>query len=177
MVDHLDDGLSVLQRSGDRAPGAVVVDDLGAGSSGVGFVLSALGAGYLAGATICSRVARGRRGPDVIVVALAMIGSGFLALFHAPTLPTSLPGAFVTGVGGSIALVTAATTLQRATPDELRGRVVAASAAAQQAAQVVGTVIGALLLRSLTGWSLAVLLLAVAARRDARRRLLTGSAQ
>lgn len=138
--------------------------------TGVGLVLSALGAGYLAGAALCTRVGRGRAEPDVIVTALAVIGTGFLSLFLAPTLPSALPGAFVTGIGGSVALVTAMTTLQRATPDERRGRVIAASTAAQQAAQVTGTIIGALLLRSLTAWSVAVLVLAVAGRHNARKR-------
>lgn len=101
-------------------PVPFVIDDLAGGPSGVGFVLSALGAGYLAGAAICSRITRERSGSDVIAAALAVIGTGVLALFLAPTLLTALPGAFVTGIGGSIALVTATTTLQRATPDELR---------------------------------------------------------
>jgi len=152
-----------------------VVHDLRAGAAGVGFILSALGAGYLAGAALCRRVTRGRPPADAIVGALMVIAFGFVVLFSAPTLPVALAGAFFSGVGGSVALVTATTTLQRETREALRGRVVAAALAAQQAAQVAGTVIGALLLRRALAWAVGVAMVAAAARLDAAGRAFTTS--
>jgi hypothetical protein len=80
----------------------------------------------------------------------------------------------VSGAGGAVALVVAGTTLQRDTPDVLRGRVVAAANACYQATQVAGSALGGLvvpvvgLAATLDGCSLAVLATALVAQRTSR---------
>jgi MFS family permease len=110
---------------GAQTVALVLVSDerLGTEARGYGYLLGALGAGGVLAAPLVNRLASGRRlGPTLLtglgVMALPMAA---LAAVHSPTIAAALM--VVSGAGGCMVDVLAVTLLQRALPDELRGRV------------------------------------------------------
>jgi MFS family permease len=84
----------------------------------IGYLLSALGVGYLLGAPLAARL-------------------------NAPTTAVAILAGGLAGLPGSLLLVTIETTIQRATPDPLRGRTGATFFAGDAFAGLIGALIGA----------------------------------
>jgi hypothetical protein len=84
---------------------------LHAGAAGYGVLLSAWGAGAVAGSTI---YAKWRRMPERQLIALgsASLGVGFLVMAVAPSLAVAIIGSVIAGVGNGIEIVAARTALQ-----------------------------------------------------------------
>jgi hypothetical protein len=89
---------------------------LHAGSAGYGALLSAWGAGAVAGAAIYARW-RARPSRDLIVMGAACLGFGFLGMAVAPTLALAIIGAAIAGIGNGVEAVAARTALQEATEE------------------------------------------------------------
>ncbi|GHJ46799.1 hypothetical protein Cs7R123_41410 [Catellatospora sp. TT07R-123] len=119
----------------------------------LGWLISGLGAGYLAGAALSRRVAD-RPARTVLVTAYAAVAAAFLVLFNAPNLVVAVLAAAAAGVPGAVAGVTVHTALPRLTPDRLLGRV----SAAFYASDAVALVTGALLATAVAGAGLALVL-------------------
>jgi len=109
----------------------------------IGYLLSALGIGYLLGAPLAGRLVR-RRPPGVLlVVAQAGVGVCFMTLANAPTAAVAILAGGLAGLPGSLLLVTVETTIQRTTPNPLRGRTGATFFAGDALADLTGALIGA----------------------------------
>jgi len=144
--------------------------ELYGGARELGWLLSALGAGYLLGAPLAARLAGRVPLRPLLCSMLAATGCCFLALFNLPVLWLDLPLIGLAGIPGVGLLVTMQTQVQRRTPDELLGRVSASFLTAQMGATVAGAALGGVLGRggglsaTLNAASAAVVLAAVVAR-------------
>jgi Major Facilitator Superfamily len=89
---------------------------LHAGSTGYGGLLSAWGAGAVAGAAIFARW-RALPSRSLIVIGAGSLGIGFLVMAVAPTLAVAIVGAAFAGVGNGVEAVAARTALQEETEE------------------------------------------------------------
>jgi hypothetical protein len=87
---------------------------LNAGSEGYGVLLSAWGAGAVAGAAIYARW-RAIPSRELIVIGAGSLGIGFVVMAIAPTLAVAIVGAAFAGIGNGVEAVAARTALQEAT--------------------------------------------------------------
>jgi MFS family permease len=109
----------------------------------IGYLLSALGIGYLLGAPLAARLVRRRPPAVLLVLAQAGVGACFMTLANAPTAAVAILAGGLAGLPGSLLLVTVQTTIQRATPDPLRGRTGATFFAGDAFADLTGALVGA----------------------------------
>jgi MFS family permease len=109
----------------------------------IGVQLSALGAGYLVGGPVGGRFVRDRPPGLPLALGLAGVGACFAVLATATSVPVAVAATGVAGLPGSLLLVASETAIQRATPDELRGRVGAVFFASDAAAALAGALLGA----------------------------------
>ena len=115
-----------------------------------GFVLAALGGGFLLGAPAV-RVLLDRVPPRYLLAAtLTATAAAFSLLFHAASLTAALPAAVAVGMCGSMSLVIPATTLQRVVPGEVLGRVTSVFLTGEAAVTLLGAVAGPALAHLLT---------------------------
>jgi MFS family permease len=115
----------------------------GAHPAVIGVQLSALGAGFLLGAPLAGLFTD--RPPRVpLVLGPAGVGGCFAVLANAPTAVVAVVATGLAGLPASLLLVTVETTVTRATPAPLRGRVGAVFLAGNAAAELVGALVGAL---------------------------------
>lgn len=111
--------------------------------SATGFLLSALGIGYLVGAPLAAGIVR-RRSPGVLLaVGQAGVGVCFCVFANAPDLAVALVAIGLSGIPGSLLLVTIETTIQRAAPERMRGRIGAVFFAGDALDQLLGSLLGA----------------------------------
>jgi MFS family permease len=108
----------------------------------IGYLLSALGVGYLLGAPLAARLVRRRPVGVLLVLAQAGVGLCFVALANAPTTAVAVLAGGLAGLPGSLLLVTIETTIQRTTPNPLRGRTGATFFAGDALADLTGALIG-----------------------------------
>ena len=110
---------------GAQTVALVLVSDerLGTRARGYGYLLGALGAGGVIAAPLVNRLASGRRlAPTLLTgIGLAALPMAALCLVHSPVVAAALM--VVSGAGATAVDVLTVTLLQRALPDELRGRV------------------------------------------------------
>jgi predicted MFS family arabinose efflux permease len=112
------------------------------GAEQTGFVVSALGVGFLVGAPVI-RALVDRVQPRYLLAAnLFCTAVGFYLLFSSTSLVAALPAAVAIGVFGSMTLVTPQTTLQRVLPDAVLGRVGSVFLTGEALATLVGSVAG-----------------------------------
>ena len=118
---------------------------LHAGPSALGWLFSALGAGFLLGAPL-SRALAGRVGDrSVLVGSLLALSLVFGLAFNIHRVVWDLPLFALIGPPAVCFLVTVTTFIARATPDGLLGRVSAAFGMVQGAASLAGMVAGSVL--------------------------------
>lgn len=122
-----------------------IIDRLGGGSREVGFLMSALGAGFLLSAYVGNRVSRTGRLRVSVGGCLFAITGFFAGLFLIPDLRSALVFITLVGVPGGAVLMLLQVQVQRQTPDHQLGRVGAAFAAVEMAATAVGGVAGSVL--------------------------------
>jgi len=111
------------------------------GGQAVGWLVSGLGLGYLAGSAISRRVVLRYPIRTVLLVAYSVVGLCFLIAFTATTLPVALAAITVSGVPGAITLVAVRQCWQTAAPNSETGRVAATFAASDGTAAVAGAVL------------------------------------
>ena len=98
-------------------------DALGVGESGFGYLLSAIGAGAVAG-TACAALMQNVRRLGWVMLGCMLVFAFMIVSFAAsPFYALSLLFVFLAGVFNSVFLVASMTALQLRVPDELRGRV------------------------------------------------------
>lgn len=110
----------------------------------IGVFFSALGVGYLFGAPIAGRLLKRYPSGPLLRVAQLGIGACFLLLAHSPTVVVAIVAGGLIGMPGSLLLVTIETTIQRSSPEELRGRIGATFFASDALALLLGSIIAAL---------------------------------
>ena len=111
----------------------------------LGYLLSGLGAGVLAGAPVL-RVLLDRVAVRSVLTATLMLTAGaFFLLFTSSSLARALPAVAAVGMFGTMSAVIPQTAVQRAIPDALLGRVSAAFVTGEAAATLAGAVAGPVL--------------------------------
>ncbi|WP_427886699.1 MFS transporter [Kribbella sp. GL6] len=114
------------------------VDRLHAPGYVVGYLISGLGAGYLVGAALSTRAARLLGIRELLTVTQLASAAAYFALFNAPSVPIAVAAAVLIGFPGSILLITAGTTIQRAAPSAVLASVGAIFFAADSLALLLG---------------------------------------
>jgi Na+/melibiose symporter-like transporter len=104
----------------------------------LGYLISGLGAGYLIGAALSTRVQTWLGTRDVLAVTQFATAAAFFALFNAPNVPWAIGAAVLIGFPGSVLLITATTAIQRTAPAPMLGRIGALFFAADSLALLVG---------------------------------------
>ncbi|MBA2890488.1 MFS family permease [Nonomuraea soli] len=108
------------------------------GTTELGYLLSALGLGFLVGAPISARLVERFPARPLIATAQALVALAFLAMVNGP----AIAAAFLVGVPGALVPVALYTWLQRTTAAGLLGRVSSAFLTADAAAAVLGAIAG-----------------------------------
>jgi len=98
-------------------------DDLGVGSSGLGFLLAATGVGTVAGALSVARSARFVTWPPAQPITAVAFAASVLLFALSPSVIVAVPLLFVTGWASAAFLAINQTSLQLRVADESRGRV------------------------------------------------------
>jgi MFS family permease len=114
---------------------------LHAGAAGYGGMVSAWGAGAVAGAAVYARW-RGRPNRELIVGGAASLGIGFAVMAAAPTLAVAIVGAALGGVGNGVESVAARTALQEEASDEWMAMMMSLYEALFQSVPGAGMLIG-----------------------------------
>ncbi|MBP2354239.1 Na+/melibiose symporter-like transporter [Kribbella aluminosa] len=114
------------------------VDHLNAPGYVVGYLISGLGAGYLVGAALSTRATRLLGTRELLTITQLASAAAYFALFNAPNVPIAVAAVVLIGFPGSILLITAGTTIQRAAPPEVLASVGAIFFAADSLALLLG---------------------------------------
>ena len=114
---------------------------LHAGSAGYGGLLSAWGAGAVAGAAIYARW-RALPSRSLIVIGAASLGIGFVVMAVAPTLAVAIVGAAFAGVGNGVETVAARTALQEETEERWMALMMSLNESLFQSVPGVGILLG-----------------------------------
>ena len=135
------------------------------GGENTGFVLSALGVGFLLAAPLL-RALLDRAPPRLLLTAtLAATAAGQFVLFTSASLVTALPAAVAIGTFGSMSEVIPQTALQRVIPNAVLGRISAVFLTGEAAVGLLGAVAGPFLAQAihLTGLAVAASLVTLSA--------------
>jgi predicted MFS family arabinose efflux permease len=119
---------------------------VGAGDSGYGLMLAAIGVGGVIGAIVTSRVEVGERWGRSLALALALVGLPLAALGIVPTLALALGLAFLGGGGMVVGEVLSETALPRLLDDQVLARAYGLVFPASIAGIVIGSLIAGPLL-------------------------------
>jgi predicted MFS family arabinose efflux permease len=112
------------------------------GSEHTGFLLSALGVGFLVAAPLL-RALLDRVQPRILLtVCLTATAIGQFGLFTSTSLATALPAAVAIGAFGSMSEVIPQTALQRVIPNAVLGRISAVFLTGEAAVSLIGAVAG-----------------------------------
>jgi MFS family permease len=126
------------------------------GSERTGFVLAALGAGFLLGAPALKVLLDRFPGRYLLGFTLAGNAGGYLGLFTSSSFSTALAAAMTIGLFGSMSLIVPQTLVQRSVPGELQGRISAVFITGEAVATLGGAVTGPALVRVVQVAGLAV---------------------
>jgi MFS family permease len=135
------------------------------GGENTGFVLSALGVGFLLAAPLL-RALLDRVQPRILLTAtLTATAAGQFVLFTSTSLVTALPAAVAIGTFGSMSEVVPRTALQRVIPNAVLGRISAVFLTGEAAVGLLGALAGPFLAQAihLTGLAIAASLVTLAA--------------
>jgi MFS family permease len=119
------------------------------GSEHTGFLLSALGVGYLLGAPLLRALLDRRQPRTLLAATLTATAVTYFVLFTSSTLATALPAAAACGMFGSMSLVIPQTAVQRVIPDAALGRVSAVFLTGEAAATLLGAAAGPFLAQAI----------------------------
>jgi MFS family permease len=119
-----------------------VVRRLGNPGQDIGYLIAALGVGYLIGPVVGRPLIARCATRRVLAIAYAAVGVCFLVLFNAPTLTIAMTAAACSGIPGAIVVIVTSQRMQAVTPDGILGRVGAAFYASDAAAAVAGALLG-----------------------------------
>ena len=117
------------------------VERLG-GSEHTGFLLSALGVGFLLGAPVLRALLDRGQPRTLLAITLTLTAVAYFALFTSSSLATALPAAAAVGAFGSMSEVIPQTAMQRVIPNAALGRVSAVFLTGEAAATLIGAVTG-----------------------------------
>ncbi|TDC02093.1 MFS transporter [Nonomuraea longispora] len=112
------------------------------GSVEVGYLLSALGLGFLVGAPLSRRLADRHSARTTVAAGQALVAAAFALLFNSTAPPVALVAAVLLGLPAVTVLVSVQTWVQRTTPEGLLGRVSSAFLTLEAAATMVGAFAG-----------------------------------
>jgi MFS family permease len=135
------------------------------GGEHTGFVLSALGVGFLLAAPLLRALLDRIRPRILLTVTLAATAAGQFGLFTSTSLATALPAAVAIGAFGSMSEVIPQTAVQRIIPNAVLGRVIAVFLTGEAAVGLLGAVAGPVLAQAvhLTGLATVASLVTLAA--------------
>ena len=119
------------------------------GSEHTGFLLSALGVGFLLGAPVLRALLDRGQPRTLLTVTLTATAVAYFALFTSSSLSTALPAAAAIGMFGSMSEVIPQTAMQRVIPNAVLGRVSAVFLTGEAAATLVGAVAGPFLAQAI----------------------------
>jgi MFS family permease len=114
---------------------------LHAGSAGYGGLLSAWGAGAVAGAAVYARW-RALPQRSLIVIGAALLGIGFVVMAVAPTLAVAIIGAAFAGIGNGVEAVAARTALQEETDEQWMAMMMSLNESLYESVPGAGIVLG-----------------------------------
>ncbi len=117
------------------------VQRLGGGEH-TGFLLSALGVGFLLGSPLLRALLDRRQPRTLLAATLTATAVTYFVLFTSSTLAAALPAAAACGMFGSMSLVIPQTAVQRVIPNAALGRVSAVFLTGEAAATLLGAVAG-----------------------------------
>lgn len=112
------------------------------GSMEVGYLLSALGLGFLLGAPVSRRLADRHPARTTVAAGQALVAAAFALLFNSTALPLALVSAVLLGLPAVTVLVSVQSWVQRTTPEGLLGRVTSAFLTMEAAATMLGAFAG-----------------------------------
>jgi MFS family permease len=135
------------------------------GSENTGFVLSALGVGFLLAAPLLRALLDRVPRRILLTATLTATAAGQLGLFTSTSLATALPAAVAIGTFGSMSEVIPQTVMQRVIPNAVLGRVSAVFLTGEAAVGLIGAVTGPVLAQAvhLTGLAAVASLVTLAA--------------
>jgi MFS family permease len=114
---------------------------LHAGAAGYGAMLSAWGAGAVAGAAVYARW-RARPNRELIALGAGLLGLGFMVMAAAPTLVVAVAGGALAGVGNGIESVASRTAIQEETDGQWMALVMSLQESIYQSFPGAGMLIG-----------------------------------
>jgi MFS family permease len=139
-------GLALIELTGSVAGGGlgvltvvIAVGSLGAGDAGTGFLNAGMGIGGLVGALLAGVFVLRPSLVGVLAGGSIVLAAGVAALGIAGSLPLAVAMIAVAAAGALIVEVTSTTILQRAIPDEIRGRTLGVLATASTLAFAAGS--------------------------------------
>ena len=112
------------------------------GGENTGFVLSALGVGFLLAAPLLRALLDRVQPRTLLTATLAATAAGQFGLFTSTSLATALPAAVAIGMFGSMSEVIPQTAMQRVIPNAVLGRISAVFLTGEAAVGLVGAVAG-----------------------------------
>ena len=135
------------------------------GSENTGFVLSALGVGFLLGAPLLRALLDRVQPRSLLTATLIATAAGQFGLFTSTSLATALPAAVAIGAFGSMSEVIPQTAIQRVIPNAVLGRISAVFLTGEAAVGLLGAVAGPFLAQAahLTGLAAVASLVTLAA--------------
>src|SRR5271155_1287087 len=119
------------------------------GSENTGFVLSALGVGFLLAAPLLRALLDRVQPRTLLTVTLIAAAAGQFGLFTSVSLATALPAAVVVGMFGSMSEVIPQTVMQRVIPNAVLGRISAVFLTGEAAVGLLGAVAGPFLAQAI----------------------------
>ena len=112
------------------------------GSENTGFVLSALGIGFLLAAPLLRALLDRVQPRTLLTATLTATAAGQFGLFTSTSLATALPAAVTIGMFGSMSEVIPQTVMQRVIPNAVLGRISAVFLTGEAAVGLIGAVAG-----------------------------------
>ncbi|SNS63201.1 Predicted arabinose efflux permease, MFS family [Asanoa hainanensis] len=137
------------------------VERLGGSGRVVGWLIAALGAGYLVGSALARPLILRYATRTVLFVGYAAVGGCFVVAFTATSVPRALVAVGLSGMPGAITQIATGHRLQVSTPDAVLGRVAAAFHLSDAVAAVAGALLAPPLLAA-AGLAPALVILSVA---------------
>ena len=139
-------GLALIDIVGSVAGGGlgvltvvIAVGSLGAGEAGTGFLNAGIGVGGLIGALLAGALVLRPSLVGVLAGGSVVLAAGLAALGIAGSMPVAVAMIAVAAAGALVVEVTSTTILQRAVPDEIRGRTLGVLATASTLAFAAGS--------------------------------------